>query len=78
MKKVVLHVTSKFTTKYTFAAEEKLYYKKALQPIMAKKAIDSGTKGKKNKVNLTGTNKVPILDKCPVDKSPPAPVFGWL
>ena len=39
---------------------------------MTKKAINSGKQGMKNKVfkrpiELAGINKVPILDKCPVD-----------
>ena len=42
---------------------------------MAKRAIDSGTQGRKNQVlkrpiDLTGINKVPILGKCPVGKCP--------
>ena len=28
-------------------------------------------KGLKRAIDLTGINKVPIFDKCPVDKSPP-------
>ena len=43
---------------------------------MAKKAIDSGTQGRKKvirrPVDLTGTNKVSIVDKCPVEKSAPS------
>ena len=47
---------------------------------MAKMAIDSGTQGRKNKVlkwpiDLTG-NKVTIVDKCPVKKSPPTFLAG--
>ena len=43
---------------------------------MAKKAIDSGTQERKmfvskRPIDLTGINKVTILDKYPVDKSPP-------
>ena len=43
---------------------------------MAKKAIDSVTQGRKIKVlkrpiNSTGIDKVPFLEKCPVEKSPP-------
>ena len=43
---------------------------------MTKKAIESETKGQKNKVlkrhiDLTGSNIAQTLDKCPVDKSPP-------
>ena len=43
---------------------------------MPKKAVQSGTQGKKNKdlkmhIDLTGSNKVSILDKSPLDKSPP-------
>ena len=43
---------------------------------MAKKAVESGTQGRKNKdlkmhIDLTGSNKVSILDKSPLDKSPP-------
>ena len=41
---------------------------------MAKNAIDSRTKGRKIKVlnrpiDFTCINKVPILEKCPMDKS---------
>ena len=43
---------------------------------MPKKAVKSGTQGRKNKdlkmhIKLTGSNKVSILDKSPLDKSPP-------
>ena len=43
---------------------------------MAKKTIDPGTQGRTNKVlkrptDLTGINKVPIMAKCLVGKSPP-------
>ena len=43
---------------------------------MPKKAVKSGTQGIKNKdlkmhIDLTGSNKVSILDKSPLDKSPP-------
>ena len=46
---------------------------------MAEKTTESGTQGKKNKVfkrpiDLTVINKVPTLDKYPVDKSPPSSV----
>ena len=42
---------------------------------MAKKAIESGTRGSKNNVlkrpiDLTVSNEVPTIDKCPMDKSP--------
>ena len=42
---------------------------------MAKMAIDPGTMVRQNKVlkrpiDLTGINKVSILEKCPVGKSP--------
>ena len=42
---------------------------------MAKKTIYPRTQGRKNKVlkgpiDLTGTNKVPIVGYCPVGKSP--------
>ena len=42
---------------------------------MAKITMDSGTQRRKNKVSkspnyLTGSNKVPIVDKCSVGKSP--------
>ena len=43
---------------------------------MSKKAVKGGTQGRKNKdlkmhIDLTGSNKVSILDKSPLDKSPP-------
>ena len=43
---------------------------------MPKKAVKSGPQGRKNQdlkmlINLTGSNKVSILDKSPLDKSPP-------
>ena len=43
---------------------------------MAKKVTDSVAQGRKNKVSkwhidLTGNNKVPILEKSPLDKVPP-------
>ena len=43
---------------------------------MPKKAVKSGTQGRKNKdikmhIDLTGSNKVLILDKRLLDKSPP-------
>ena len=43
---------------------------------MPKKAVQSGTQGRKNKdlkihIDLTGSDKVSILDKSPLDKSPP-------
>ena len=55
--------------------KKKNHYK----PYMTKKAIDSGTRGRKNKVlkrpiDLTGINKVPNLDKCPLGKCPPTKV----
>ena len=42
---------------------------------MAKKNIDSGTQGRTNYVlkryiDFKGINKVPIVDKCPLSKSP--------
>ena len=42
---------------------------------MSKKATKSGTQGSKNQVlkrhiDLTGSNKVPTLDKSPLDKRP--------
>ena len=53
-----------------------VYLLKCYKP-MAKKAIDSGIHGRKNKVlerpiDLTGLYKVPIVDKCPVNTSPPS------
>ena len=42
---------------------------------MAKKAVKSGTQGRKNKglnkihIDLTGSNKVPIFEKSPFSKS---------
>ena len=56
---------------------KKILYK----PYMAKKTIGPGTQGRKNKVlkssiDLKGINKVPIVGKCPVGKSP-ATVPGY-
>ena len=46
---------------------------------MPKKAVKSGTQGRKYTdlkmhIDLTGSNKVSILDKSPLDKSPPTSV----
>ena len=38
-------------------------------------AIDSGKQERKiSPIDLTGTNKVLIMDKIPVDKRPPSPL----
>ena len=45
-----IKVTSRIRTQQTLAAEKKDTTKKPYKPYMAKKAIDSGTQGRKNKV----------------------------
>ena len=70
--------TTKLTTQQTKAAEEKDTIIQSTTNLMwPKKAIDSGIQGRKKKVSkrpldFTGINKVPIVDKCPVDKNPPS------
>ena len=59
---------------------ERYYKKKHDKPYMPKKAMKSGTQGRKNKVlkrysELTGSDKVQILDKGPSDKNPPTVPF---
>ena len=72
-------IERRVTTRNNLAAEEedtekvrnhdKLYF--------AKKATESGTQGKTNTllerhIDLTGSNKVPPLDKYPTDNCPPS------
>ena len=58
--------------------------KKAVQTLYGQKDLYPGTQGMKNKVlksfiTLTGINKVPIVGKCPVAKSPATEsVSSWL
>ena len=53
---------------------ERRYYKKSYKPYMTKETTNPGTQERKNKVlkriDLTGINKVPIVEKCPMGKSP--------
>ena len=56
---------------YNLSGQGERYYKKTRQ-----KALKFGTQGRKNKVSKRqigwrGSNKVPSLDKSPLDKSPP-------
>ena len=65
------------TTQQTWAAEKKDFIKKQkkqYKPFIAKKAKHRERKTKSSRSIFTwpGSNKVPTLDKCPVDKTPPS------
>ena len=59
--------------------ERRYYTKKSYKPYTTKKTTNPGTQERKNKVfkkiDLTGINKVPIVGKCPMGKSPATLLF---
>ena len=63
-------VTNEFKNLGNLSGRGKRYIKKH-EPYLGEQAIKSGRK-KKRQIDLTGINKIPTLDKCPVDKSPPS------